>query len=116
MADEKSGTSSGKTEADAPASPRRHPSRIARLFERNDVEIVRQAHISYYGFDINDRWATDLAKFVDKPGKLPQMFNSGDPGQVREEIKSIYGVDVSVEYAADLLAFAKQVTKGAESE
>lgn len=72
---------------------------------------MRQAHISYYGFDVSDRWITDLGAFVDKPGKLPQMFAANDPEQVREEIKSVYGFDVSAEYATDLLAYARQQAK-----
>lgn len=106
MADEK--TTSSKAEDSAPATPRRHPSRIPKLFERKDTAIVREAHVSYYGFDISDQWVKDLGAFVDKPGKLPQMFASGDAEQVREEIKSVYGFDVSAEYANDLLAYARQ--------
>lgn len=119
MADPDKPTGSSKAEdpsdvragSDAPAAPRRHPSRIPKLFERNDPAIVRQAHISYYGFDVSDNWIRDLGTFIDKPGKLPQMFVANDPEQVREEIKSVYSDDVSVEYATDLLAYARQHAK-----
>lgn len=120
MADEKS-TSSGPQPAarsqqpgDAPAVPRRHPSRIAKLVEIKGAQYVRAAHQSFYGFDVPDQWANDLAAFMNKPGKMPQMLESGNPDIVQEQIKSIYGFPVTREYAVDLIAAAQQNTKGAD--
>lgn len=94
------------TEKEMPA--RRRPSNIPRLVERNDPAIIRQAHKSFYGFDVSDQWATDLAAYVAKPGKVPQMLASGDPETVQGEIQSVYGFAVTRQYAVDLLAFSEK--------
>lgn len=79
--------------------------------EHSDPRIVRRAHQDYYGFEVSDKYISDLAAYVKNPARTPSMLASGDAQTVREAIQQVYGFWVTVDYANDLLAFSQRHTK-----
>lgn len=69
--------------------------------------------MNQYGFDVNERFADDLAAYVRNPTKTPAMLRSGDAQRVIETVRDIYHQKITLDYANDLLAFAE---KGGKSE